>query len=59
MSSHSPAEIAAAMVAAYDDRHERTGPLGDPVPVCLAAALRVLPPDADLAAVIYALEDQP
>jgi hypothetical protein len=59
MSAHPPAEIAAAMVAAYSDRYERTGPLEEPIYACLAAALRVLPPDADLAAVIYALDDQP
>ena len=59
MSAHPPDEIAAAMVAAYSDRHECTGPFDDPLPVCIAAALRALPPDADLAAVIYALEDQP
>jgi hypothetical protein len=47
---------AAAMVAAYFDRYDRTGPLEDPEPVCLAAALRAMPPGADLAAVIDALE---
>jgi hypothetical protein len=52
-------EIAAAMVAAYSDRYEWIGPLEDPLFACLAAALRALPPDADLAAVINALEDQP
>jgi hypothetical protein len=51
-----PAEIAAAMVGAYLDRYDRTGPLEFPEPVSLAAALRALPPDADLAAVIDALE---
>jgi hypothetical protein len=35
-------ELAAAMVAAYDDRYDRTGPLEDPVAPCLAAALRVM-----------------
>jgi len=52
-----PAEIAAAMVDAYLDRYDRTGPLEDSLPVCLAAALRALPPGADLAAVIDALEE--
>jgi hypothetical protein len=51
-----PTEIAAVMVGAYSDRYECTGPFDDPLPVCLAAALRALPPDADLAAVIDALE---
>jgi hypothetical protein len=51
-----PAEIAAAMVGAYLDRYDRTGPLEFPEPVSLAAALRALPPDADLPAVINALE---
>jgi hypothetical protein len=50
------APTAAAMVAAYFDRYDRTGPLEDPEPVCLAAALRAMPPGADLAAVIDALE---
>ena len=49
-------EIAETMIAAYLDRYERTGPLEDPEPVCLAAALRAMPPGADLAAVINALE---
>ena len=35
-------ELAAAMVAAYDGRYDRTGPLEDPVAPCLAAALRVM-----------------
>ena len=51
-----PAEIAAVMVNAYLDRYDRTGPLEDPEPVCIAAALRAMPPGADLAAVINALE---
>jgi hypothetical protein len=51
-----PTEIAAAMVAAYLDRCDRIGPLEDPEPECLAAALRALPPGADLSAVIDALE---
>ena len=51
-----PAEIAAVMVGAYCDRYELTGPLEEPIYACLAAALRALPPDADLAAVIDALE---
>ena len=50
------APTAAAMVAAYFDRYDRTGPLEFPEPVSLAAALRALPPGADLAAVIDALE---
>jgi hypothetical protein len=52
-----PAEIAAVMVGRYCDRHERAGPLEEPIYACLAAALRALPPDADLAAVIDALEE--
>jgi hypothetical protein len=53
-----PEQIAAAMVDAYRDRYDRTGPLQDPEPACLAAALRALPrlPILDLAAVIDALE---
>jgi hypothetical protein len=54
-----PTEIAAAMVAAYRDRYDRTGPLEDPEPACLAAALRALQlvtRRADLLAVIDALE---
>jgi hypothetical protein len=51
-----PADIATAMVDAYLDRYDRTGPLEFPEPVSLAAALRALPPDADLAAVIAALD---
>jgi hypothetical protein len=51
-----PEQIAAAMVDAYSDRYERTVPLVEPIYACLAAALRALPPDADLAAVIDALE---
>ena len=51
-----PQEIAETMVAAYLDRYDRTGPFEDPEPVCLAAALRALPPGADLAAAIDALE---
>jgi len=54
-----PEEIAAVMVAAYLDRYDRTGPFEDPEPACLAAAMRALramPPGADLAAVIDALE---
>ena len=35
-------ELAAAMVAAYDDRYDRTGPLEDPVAPCLAAAVLVM-----------------
>ena len=59
MSAHPAVEIAAAMVAAYSTRYEWIGPLEDPLFACLAAALRVLPPDADLADVIYALDNQP
>jgi hypothetical protein len=51
-----PKEIATAMVDAYLDRYDRTGPLEFPEPVSLAAALRALPPGADLVAVINALE---
>jgi len=51
-----PAEIAAVMVGAYLDRYDRTGPLEFPEPVSLATALRAMPPDAELAAVIAALE---
>jgi hypothetical protein len=51
-----PEQIAAVMVGAYCDRYERTGSLEEPIYACLAAALRALPPDADLAAVIDALE---
>ena len=51
-----PEQIAAVMVGRYCDRHERAGPLEEPIYACLAAALRALPPDADLAAVIDALE---
>ena len=35
-------ELAAALVAAYEDRLGDTGPFDDPVPPCLAAVLRVL-----------------
>ena len=35
-------DIATAMVAAYCDRYELTGPLEDPEGPCLAAALRVM-----------------
>jgi hypothetical protein len=51
-----PTEIAAAMTAAYDERHERTDTYGDPLPECLAAALRAMPPGCDVAAVADALE---
>ncbi len=54
-----PAEIAAAMVAAYSDRYERTGSPEEPIPVCLAAALRAMQlvnRRADLLAVINELE---
>jgi len=51
-----PAEIAEAMIEAHYERRETVGPLEDPPAACLAAALRALPPDADLAAVIEALE---
>lgn len=37
-----PTDLAAALVAAYGDRLERTGALEDPVPPCLAAVLQVL-----------------
>ena len=37
-----PPELAAALVAAWADRLERTGPLEDPVAPCLAAVLQVL-----------------
>ena len=50
------AEIAAVMTAAYDERHERTETYGDPLPECLAAALRAMPPGCDVAAVADALE---
>jgi hypothetical protein len=51
-----PTETAAAMIEAYAERYDLTGPLEDPIAPCLAAALRALPPDADLPAVIDALE---
>jgi hypothetical protein len=51
-----PAEIAAAMIEAHYERYETVGPFEDPPAACLAAALRALPPDADLPAVIDALE---
>jgi hypothetical protein len=52
-----PEQIAAFMVGAYCDRYECTGSLEEPIYVCLAAAPRALPPDADLAAVIDVLEE--
>jgi hypothetical protein len=51
-----PAQIAAAMIEAYRQRYENVSDYDDPLNPCLAAALRALPPDADLAAVIDALE---
>jgi hypothetical protein len=51
-----PTQTAAAMIEAYAERYETVGPFEEPTPTCLAAALRALPPDADLAAVIDALE---
>jgi hypothetical protein len=51
-----PTEIAAAMIEAYAERYDLTGPLEEHTAVCLAAALRVLPPEADLPALIDALE---
>ncbi len=51
-----PAQIAEAMTAAYNERHERTETYGDPLPECLAAALRALPHGCDVAAVADALE---
>jgi hypothetical protein len=35
-------ELAAAMVAAYCERYDRTGPLEDPWAPCLAAAVLVM-----------------
>jgi hypothetical protein len=35
-------ELATAMVAAYRERYELTGPLEEPEAPCLAAALRVM-----------------
>ncbi len=51
-----PTEIAYAMVDAHRERCETIGHYEDPTPPCLAAALRALPADADLPAVIEALE---
>ncbi len=51
-----PTKIAKAMAEAYRDRYDRIGPLEDPIELCLAAALRALPPGCDLAAVADALE---
>jgi hypothetical protein len=51
-----PADIATVMVGAYCDRYESNVSFEEPIYACLAAALRALPPDADLAAVIDALE---
>jgi hypothetical protein len=51
-----PTETAEAMIEAHYERYETVGPFEDSAPACLAAALRALPPDADLAAVIEALE---
>jgi hypothetical protein len=51
-----PTEIAEAMIEAHYERRETVGPFEDPPAACLAAALRALPADADLPAVIDALE---
>jgi hypothetical protein len=51
-----PPEIASAMIEAHYERYETVGPFEDPAVECLVAALRVLPADADLPAVIAALE---
>jgi hypothetical protein len=51
-----PAETAAAMIEAYRQRYENVSDYEDPLNPCLAAALRALPVDADLPAVIDALE---
>jgi hypothetical protein len=51
-----PTEIAEAMAEAYDDRYESTGPFENPLPPCLAAAVRAMPPGCDPLEVADALE---